>query len=205
MRLCGTAVRYLDALRENLLLELITECVGDSDLYLLNDDHDGRDLLKLVLEVGFAEQVVQIVVEAVVHLVHDEHFVDLLDDLLLDAVVGDLEAFFADLDDLLLLVEGVEAVGEVETGAGEAVDDGAVGLAAEVFAVKDVGALGLGGGDGASSCVKLLVSVLWEKCELTSETSRKSESSKDLKRHRGRSRNSGPNDYQNEASIGTSN
>lgn len=58
---------------------------------------------------------------------------------------------------MLLLVEVGEAVGEVEARTREAVDDGAVGLAAEVFAVEDVGALGLGRGEGGGGCVDMLV------------------------------------------------
>jgi len=60
-----------------------------------------------------------------VDLVDDEDLVDLLDDLLLDAIVDDLQVFFLNLEDLLLLVEVVEAVSEVESVPGEAVNHGA--------------------------------------------------------------------------------
>lgn len=90
LRLLRAAIRDLDALRKDLLLELIPKRIRNRDLNLLHDNHDGRDLLELVLEVALAEQVVEVLVEAVVHLVDDEHFVDLLHDLLLEAVVDDL-------------------------------------------------------------------------------------------------------------------
>jgi hypothetical protein len=138
------------ALGEDVLLELVAEAVVDGNLDLLHDKHDGADLLELILEVGLAEQVVQVVVEAVVDLVNDEDLVDLLDNLLLEAVVDDLKVLLLDLDDLLLLVEVVEAISKVEAVALEAVHNGAVEAIAE-----DVGALGDRGRDGASSWVKV--------------------------------------------------
>lgn len=67
--------------------------------------------------------------------------------LLAAVVVDDLEVLLLDLDDLLLLVEVVEAVCKIEAIAGEAIEDCAVETVAE-----DVVALGDGRGDGASSC-----------------------------------------------------
>jgi succinylarginine dihydrolase len=84
-------------------------------LNLLHYEHNGADVLELRLEVAFAEEVVEVVVEAVVDLVYNEDFVDLLDNLLLRAGIDDLEVVGFDLDGLGLLVEGVEAVDEVET------------------------------------------------------------------------------------------
>jgi hypothetical protein len=47
-------------------------------------------------------------------LVDDQNLVDLLDDLLLESVVDDLEVLLLDLDDLLLVVEVIEAIDEAE-------------------------------------------------------------------------------------------
>jgi hypothetical protein len=94
----------------------------------LHYEHDGADILELGLEVAFAEEVVEVVVEAVVDLVYNEDFIDLLDDLLLCAGIDDLKVVGLDLDGLGLLIEGVEAVDEVETivvGGREAVYHGA--------------------------------------------------------------------------------
>jgi hypothetical protein len=147
--LAGAAVSDDGGLGEDLLLDLVAAAVVDSDLDFLDDEHDGGFIAELVLHVGLAEEVVQVVVEAVVDLVDDEDLVDLLHDLLLAAVVVDVDAevLLLDLDDLLLLVEVVEAVGEVEAIAGEAVEDCAVEAVAE-----DVVALGDRGGDGAGGC-----------------------------------------------------
>jgi hypothetical protein len=134
--LCHVAATVSDdgALGKHLLLELVAAAVVDGDLDLLYDEHDGGLLLALILEVALAEEIVQVVVEAVADLVDNEDFIDLLDDLLLEAVVDDLEVLLLDLDDLLLLIEVVEAVDEVEAIAVEAIDHSAV----EVFATKEV-------------------------------------------------------------------
>lgn len=137
LRLEGAAVGDERGLREDVLLEGVAEAVVDGDLNLLDDEHDGGDILELILEVALAEDVVQVVLETVVDLVDDEDLVDLLDNLLLEAIVDNLEVLLLDLDDLLLLVEVVEAVDEVETVTLESIDDSAV----EAL-TKDVRALG---------------------------------------------------------------
>jgi hypothetical protein len=150
--LAGAAVRNDGALSEDFLLDLVAAAVVDGDLNLLYDKH------------GLAEQVVQVVVEAVVDLVDDEDLVDLLHDLLLAAVVvDDLKVLLLDLDDLLLLVEVVEAVGEVETVTGEAVEHCAVeAIAEDVVTLRD------GGSNGAGGCEVLLVLVMmWRNEERT--------------------------------------
>jgi hypothetical protein len=162
--LAGAAVRNDGALSEDFLLDLVAAAVVDGDLNLLYDKHDGGDVAELVLHVGLAEQVVQVVVEAVVDLVDDEDLVDLLHDLLLAAVVvDDLKVLLLDLDDLLLLVEVVEAVGEVETVTGEAVEHCAVeAIAEDVVTLRD------GGSNGAGGCEVLLVLVMmWRNEERT--------------------------------------
>jgi hypothetical protein len=113
-------------LGEDVLLELVAPAIIDSNLDLLHDEHNGADIAVLVLHVALAEKVVQVVVEAVVDLVDDKDFLNLLDDLLAAAIVDDLEVLLLDLDDLFLLVEVVEAVDEVECTVVcvEAVDDG---------------------------------------------------------------------------------
>jgi hypothetical protein len=78
----------------------------------------------------------------------------LLDDLLLATVVNDLEVLLLDLDDLLLLVEVVEAIGEVEAVALEAVENSTI----EAITKDVVLALGDGGRDGLCGCGVLLVS-----------------------------------------------
>jgi hypothetical protein len=119
----GTTVGNEDRLSKDILLELVATAIIDSDLDLL-DDHDNGGLVPVVVpEVGLAEEVVQVVVEAILLLVDDEDLVDLLHNLLLEAVVDDLEVLLLDLDDLLLLVEVVEAINEVEALAAEAVGD----------------------------------------------------------------------------------
>jgi hypothetical protein len=99
-----TPIRHNHALRKNVLLKDIAEAVVDGDLDLLDDHEDGRLVRELVLEVGLAEQVVELVVEAVVLLVDDEHFLRLLHHGLLEAVVYDLQVVLLNVDDLLLVV-----------------------------------------------------------------------------------------------------
>jgi hypothetical protein len=147
LSLLGTTVCYNGALGKDVLLKLVATAIIDSDLNLLHNKHDGADLLELVLEVGLAEEVVQIIVEAVVDLVDNKDLVNLLDDLLLEAVVDDLQVLLLDLDDLLLLVEVVEAIGKVEAVTAEAIYDGAI----ETIAEDIVAALRLRGGNGLSS------------------------------------------------------
>lgn len=134
--LAGTAVGDDDALGEDVLLELAAAAVVDCDLDLLDDHHDGGDVPELVLEVALAEEVVQVVVEAIVDLVDNEDLVGLLDNLLAETIVDNLEVLLLDLDDLLLLVEVVEAIGKVESIATETINNSAVeSLAKDVVVV----------------------------------------------------------------------
>lgn len=112
-------------LREDVLLDLIAPAIVDSNLNLLYDECDGRDIAELVLEVALAEEVVQVIVETVVDLIDNEDLLYLLNDCLLATVVDNLEVLLLDLDDLLLLVEVVESVNKVEVAivAVEAVDN----------------------------------------------------------------------------------
>ena len=126
--LASTTVGDEDRLREDVLLELVATAIIDSDLDLLNNHDNGGLIPVVVAEVGLAEEVVQVVVEAILLLVDDEDLVDLLHDLLLEAVVNDLEVLLLDLDDLLLVVEVVEAVNEVEAIATKAVGEGRLAL-----------------------------------------------------------------------------
>jgi hypothetical protein len=82
------------------------------------------------------------------HLIYYEYLIYLLNDLLLEAVVDDLQVLLLDLDDLLLLVEIVEAISKVEAVAAEAVDNCAVEPIAEDVAL----ALGDRCGDGGGGC-----------------------------------------------------
>jgi hypothetical protein len=122
--LLGATVGDENGLREDVLAELVALAVIDSDLNLLDNHDDGGLVPVLVVEVGLAEEVIHVAVEAILLLVDDEDLVNLLDDLLLTAVVDDLEVLLLDLDDLLLLVEFVEAIDEVEALPAEAVRDG---------------------------------------------------------------------------------
>lgn len=150
--LLGAAVSNDGGLREDLLLECVAAAIVDCDLDLLHNKHDGADILELILEVALAEEVVEVVVEAVVDLVNDEGFLDLLDNLLLEAVVGDLKVLLLDLDHLLLLVEVAEAISEVESIAAESVYDGAIeAIAEDVVAALGVARKGLRGVDGLCS------------------------------------------------------
>lgn len=106
-----------NALRENLLLDPVAEAVINSHLDLLDDHQDSTLVRELVLEVGLAEQIVELVVEAIVLVLDDQDLLCLLDNLLLEAVVDDLQVLLLDVDDLLLLVQAVEAVNEVEVVA----------------------------------------------------------------------------------------
>lgn len=72
-------------------------------------------------------------------MVNDENFLHLLDDLLLEAIVDDLEVLFLNLDDLLLLVEVVEAIDEIKALAPVAIDNSPV----ETFAKDVVATLGV--------------------------------------------------------------
>ena len=110
----GTTVSNDGGLSEDVLLEETTEAVVDSDLDLLNNEDDGRDILELVSEVALAEDVVQVVLEAKVLVLDDEDVLCLLNDGLLEAIVDDLEVLLLELEHLLLVVEVVETVGEVE-------------------------------------------------------------------------------------------
>lgn len=100
-----------------MLLEETTKAIVDSDLDLLNNKEDSGHVLELVSEVALAEDVVQVVLEAKVLVLNDEDVLCLLNDGLLEAVVDDLEVLFLELEHLLLVVEGIEAVGEVEAVA----------------------------------------------------------------------------------------
>ena len=151
LRLEGAAVGYNSALSEDVLLELVATSIIHSNLDLLHNKHNGANILELVLEVALAEKVVQVIVEPVVDLVDNEDLVDLLHDLLLEAVVDDLQVLLLDLNDLLLLIEVVEAVRKVEAIAAETVQDSTV----EIIAAEDVAALGYRGRDGLSSCEKV--------------------------------------------------
>ena len=149
LALVATAVCDNGGLSENVLLELVASAIVDSDLDLLHDKHDGADIAVLVLHVALTEQVVQVVVEAVVDLVYDKDFLHLLDDLLSAAIVDDLEVLLLYLDHLFLLVEVVEAVDEVECTVicVETVNDG-------VEVELALGVAGKGGGrvDGLCGC-----------------------------------------------------
>lgn len=116
----GTTVSNDGGLSEDVLLEEATEAVVDSDLDLLNNEDDGRDILELVSEVALAEDVVQVVLEAKVLVLDDEDVLCLLNDGLLEAVVDDLKVLLLELEHLLLVVEVVEAIGEVELVSTEA-------------------------------------------------------------------------------------
>ena len=140
-------------LREDVLLDLVASAVIDGNLDLLYDERDGRDIAELVLEIALAEEVVQVIVEAVVDLVDDEDLLNLLDDCLLTTIIDNLKVLLLDLDDLLLLVEVIKSVDEVEVAivSVEAIDDGV-----EV----DLALSGAGKGsrsvDGLCSCVGLV-------------------------------------------------
>lgn len=140
-------------MREDVLLDLVASAVIDGDLDLLYDERDGRDIAELVLEIAFAEEVVQVIVEAVVNLVDDEDLLNLLDDCLLTTIIDNLKVLLLNLDDLLLLVEVIKSVDEVEVVivSIEAIDDGV-----EV----DLALSGAGKGsrsvDGLCSCVGLV-------------------------------------------------
>ena len=110
----STAVGNNDRLCENILAKEVASAVVDGDLDGLDDNHDSGDVAKPVPEVALAEEVVHVVVEAVVDLVNDDDLLHLLNDLSLEVVVDDSEALLLDIDDLLLLVEPLEAVDEVE-------------------------------------------------------------------------------------------
>jgi hypothetical protein len=139
-----TAVGYQSALHEDILLEGVSPLVCDRDLNLLHDQHDGSLVIPLPPEVGLAEEIVEIAVESILLVLHDEHLVDLLHDGLLEPVVDDLEVLLLHLDDLLLVVERVEAVDEVEALAIEAVGEGRI----RGLTLGDIGGEALGAVDG---------------------------------------------------------
>ena len=68
----------------------------------------------MISEVALAEDVVQVVLEAEVLVLDDEDVLCLLNNGLLEAVVDDLKVLLLELEHLLLVVEVVEAIGEVE-------------------------------------------------------------------------------------------
>ena len=133
-------------MRKDILLELVTETIVNGDLNLLDDHDNCAAIVEVVGKVGGTEHIVQVVVETVLLLVDDEHLVDLLHNLLLEAIVDNLKVLLLDLDDLLLVVEVVEAVNEVESLATEAVVESITNLA--------LGKAGstLGCADGFGSC-----------------------------------------------------
>lgn len=124
-----TPIRHQRTLHKDILLKCIAPIILHRHLDLLHDQHDRCLLVPLAAEVRFAEEVIEVVVEAVVLLVDDQDLVDLLHDLLLELVVLDLQAVLPDLDDLRLLVEAVEAVDEGEGLAAEALHGGGVAFA----------------------------------------------------------------------------
>jgi hypothetical protein len=171
-------------LREYVLLDLVAPPVIDGDLDLLYDKCDGGDVAELVLEIAFAEKVVQVIVETVVDLVDDEDFLYLLGDCLLTAIVDNLKVLLLNLNDLLLLVEVVKSINEVEVAivAIKAVDD-------RVEVDLALGGAGKGSRsvDGLCGCVG---SVRYAIClgvetwnELTSEANRKHNGNNGLDRH----------------------
>lgn len=131
-------------MHKDILLEGVSPIVCNRDLDLLYDQHDCGLVIPLPPEVGLAEEVVKIAVESILLVLHDEHLVDLLHDGLLEPVVDDLEVLLLHLDDLLLVVERVEAVDEVEALAIEAVGEGRV----RGLALGDIGGEALGAVDG---------------------------------------------------------
>jgi hypothetical protein len=152
LRAFASTVRNLNSLRKDLLIDAVTAAIVNRDSDLLHDEHDRGDVVEAVAHVAATEQVVQVIVEAVVDLVDNKNLIDLLhDDLAVSAVIDDLQILLLNLDHLLLLVEVVEAVDEVEASvsAAVAVDDSVdVVVTAEDAAV----AFGLGRGDGLCSC-----------------------------------------------------
>ena len=110
----GTTVGNNGGLGEDVLLEESTETVVNGDLDLLNNKDDSGDILELISEVALAEDVVQVVLEAEVLVLDDEDVLCLLNNGLLEAVVDDLKVLLLELEHLLLVVEVVEAIGEVE-------------------------------------------------------------------------------------------
>lgn len=69
---------------------------------------------EVIPEIGLAEEVVQVAVEAIPLVIDDEHILDLLHDELLEAIVHNLQVLLLHLDNLLLIIDVVEAVNEVE-------------------------------------------------------------------------------------------
>lgn len=131
-------IRDNSTLRKHRLLHAPAPAVVNADLDLLHHEDDGADISELIVDVALSEHVFEVVVEAVVLLVHDEDLVGLGDYLLLETVIDDLHLLLLDLDDGVLGVEGVEVVDEGEVGG-----DGAA-----------VGGGGRGQGDGGRGCGK---------------------------------------------------
>jgi hypothetical protein len=152
LRAFASTVRNLNSLRKDLLIDAVTAAIVNRDSDLLHDKHDRGDVVEAVAHVAATEQVVQVIVEAVVDLVDNKNLIDLLhDDLAVSAVIDDLQILLLNLDHLLLLVEVVEAVDEVEASVSAAV---AVDDSVDVVVTADDAAVafGLGRGDGLCSC-----------------------------------------------------
>jgi hypothetical protein len=126
--LAGTTVGNEDRLGKDVLSELVALTIVNSDLDLLHNHDNGGLVPVLVPEVGLAEEVVQVLVEAILLLVDNEDLVDLLDDLFLEAIIHNLKVLLLDLDDLLLVVEVIEAIDEVESLTAEPIREGALTL-----------------------------------------------------------------------------
>jgi hypothetical protein len=94
----ATTVSHDSGLREDVLPELVAPAVVDRDLDLLHNKHNGADIAPLVRHVALAEEVVQVVVEAVVDLVNNKDLLNLLHNLLLATIVDDLYAVLFRLD-----------------------------------------------------------------------------------------------------------
>lgn len=141
-------------LSKDALLKPIPKAIVNGNLYLLHNQHHSRLIGKVIPKVAFAEEVVQVVVEAILLFVDDENLGGLLHDGLLEAVVNDLEVVFLDLDDLLLVVEVLEAVDEVEV------------VAEASLAGSDVPSVGCTVGDGLSGYKMSSVLALMCECKL---------------------------------------
>lgn len=164
-------------MRKDILLEHAAPTIIHRNLDLLYDHHHRRHIVKVVPEVALAEQVV----EAVVLLVHNQHFIDLLDHRLLDAVIHNLQVLLLELEHLVHVVELVD--GTIEVEAVDLVEGGRVFELEVVVAAKDVafgGALvlweWLGGAADWSGSWRVVSVMFFEEVgrkSLTSETSRK--------------------------------
>lgn len=109
-----STVRHNNRLSEQAAADLVSEAIIDKNIDLLHHHQHGADIVEVAGVAALAEQVVELVVEAVLLLVHNDDLLRLLDEHLLEPIVDNLHVLLLDVEEEVLVVDVIEAVDEVE-------------------------------------------------------------------------------------------